>query len=138
MSALVLVGIFIVLIVLCVIIATRGESSSVQAQRRHDEEYRKVENVYVVLQTNNYVTENHIYDNRHVTVIPAPEVMPLLSDRKREIEQQQQGRRFKIVGETEEWYDDEQEPTVGTGSTEREPGQYRYLPRRRQAYRLPG
>ena len=131
-----ILGFLVVFVVVCVSIATRGESSSRDAQRRHDEEYAPANNVYVVLQTNNYYDDNRTYDNRSITV--QAQGMPLIADRMQEI-QQQQGRRFVIVGEREEWYDDEQEPTVGTYRTEGEQGyERRYLPRRRQAYRLPG
>ena len=43
------------------------------------------------------------YDNRSVTIHTGVQGMPLLADRQREIQQQASGRRFKVVGETEEW-----------------------------------
>ena len=93
------------LIVVVMLFALRGESSSIPAQRRHDEEYAPVGNVYVVLQTtNNYTTYNeheHYHDNRSITV-QGPQGMPLIADRQREI-QQQEGRVFRVVGEREEW-----------------------------------
>ena len=81
----------------------KRDGSSLPAQRRHDQEYAPVGNVYVVLQTNNYTTyEEHTH---------------------------QDNRQIHIYGE--------QRPTLGTGRTEIEQGQYRSLPRQRQALNAP-
>jgi hypothetical protein len=85
------------------IIIHDSKDSSRPAQRRHDQEYAPVGNVYVVLQTNNYTTyEEHTHqDNRQIHI------------------------------------HDEQRAALGTGRTEIEQGQYRSLPRRRQALNAP-
>lgn len=87
------------------IIIHDSKDSSRPAQRRHDQEYAPVRDVYVVLQTNNYTTyEEHTH---------------------------QDNRQIHIHG------DDEQRATLGTGRTEIEQGQYRSLPRQRQALNAP-
>ena len=62
-----------------------------------DDEQRTVTNFFLI--TNN--TTNT--DNRSVTIhTPAPQGMPLIADRQREIQSGQGGRVFRVVGEREE------------------------------------
>jgi len=83
----------------------KRDGSSLPAQRRHDQEYAPVRDVYVVFQTevtNHYTTyEEHTH---------------------------QDNRQIHIYG---------QDATLGTGRTEIEQGQYRSLPRQRQALNAP-
>lgn len=94
------------LIVVVMLLALRSESSSRPAQRRHDDEYAPAGNVYVVLQTNNYYDDNRTYDNRQLLIgaaphpewPQAPQGMPLIAVRQREIQQRAEWQTYEHNG----------------------------------------
>ena len=85
------------------LVLASGRHQSRRPYDAADADCREEAEQYLRPVTINY-NVTHNTDNRQLTVNTGAQGMPLLADRKREIDAKRSGRVFKVVGERQEWY----------------------------------